>query len=285
MQIGAHVSAAGGYKNAISNGTELGCDAIQFFPSAPHSWYTKQPSSSQISEFNTLFKSSSIKSVFLHAIYLINFATADSEHLKKSIDSMVTFMKIASDIGASTVVVHPGSHKGLGFERVQDQLIESINEVVEESPDGPMIALENMSGMGSQICSDLDELLNVVTKINSDRVGICLDTQHAYAAGYDLRQKKICDDIISSISNQIGLNKLCVIHANDSKTGLGSHLDRHENIGEGHIGDNVFLNLMKGLATTDMPFILEVPGFKHKGPDIENITKLKTIQKQVGLKK
>ena len=281
MLMGAHVSASGGYFRGIERGMELECESIQLFPSAPHRWATKPLSLESANHFKNVFKTSSVKSVYLHAIYLLNLATEDETHLAKSITTMIEFLNISNFIGAESVILHPGNHKGIGQKAGQHRLEQSLQEILDQSPIGTNIALENMAGAGTQMCGDFEQIISIIKNVNSDRLGICLDTQHAFAFGYDIRDYKICSQLINLISREIGLNKLHLIHANDSKTALGSNLDRHENIGDGEIGNIGFENLMNCIINTDTPFILEVPGYSKTGPDARSIAALKNIHNKI----
>ena len=281
MLMGAHVSASGGYFRGIERGMELGCESIQIFPSAPHSWSTKALTQEQVIQFKEIFSNSSISSVHLHAIYLLNLATGDEAHLNKSARAMIEFLDISDTIGASSVVLHPGNHKGLGQESGQKILETSLSSILNQTSKTTKISLENMSGSGTQMCGDFNQIINVIKNIEGDRVGICLDTQHAFAYGYDIRDYKTCYEIISLIDSEIGLEKLHLVHANDSKSQLGSHLDRHENIGQGYIGNIGFKNFMNCLTDTNIPFILEVPGYSGNGPDDKSIMDLKTLHHEV----
>ena len=281
MLMGAHVSASGGYFRGIERGMELGCESIQIFPSAPHSWATKPILQEEITTFSNTFTSSDIASVYFHAIYLLNLATEDATHLKKSTLAMIEFLNLSEQIGVNSVVLHPGNHKGIGQEAGQKILEKSLINILDNSPDTTKISIENMSGAGTQMCGDFEQIISIIENIGSDRVGICLDTQHAFAYGYDIRRYRTCHQIISLIESRIGLDKLHLIHANDSKTALGSNLDRHENIGEGHIGNIGLKNMMHCLLQTNIPFILEVPGYSKKGPDNQSISDLKSLHNEI----
>jgi len=280
MLMGAHVSASGGYSNGINRGMELKCESIQIFPSAPHSWATKELQPEDALEFKHKIKQSKIESVYLHAIYLLNLATEDNSHLHKSINAMVDFLNISNDLGAVSVVLHPGNHKGIGQIKGQGILQDALKQVLDQTPPRTLISIENMAGAGTQLCSDFDQIIDIIKNIGDSRIGICLDTQHAFACGYDIRDYNTCDQIISLIESEIGLNNLHLIHANDSKTPLGSKLDRHENLGDGHIGDIGFQNLMHRLKDTDIPFILEVPGYSKSGPDSQSVMYLKKLRNE-----
>ena len=282
MLIGAHVSTAGGISKAVARGVEIGCEALQIFGSSPQGWAFKPIPGTEIESFRQQASESSIGSVFLHAIYLINLGTPNTANLEKGIDSLVNYMRLAADIGADGVIVHPGSHGGKGYDAAFPQAVDAINRVLEQSPEGPLLTLENMAGMGQHIGAKFEELGRILNEVGSPRVGICLDTQHSFAAGYDLTSETGINAMIEEFDREIGLKNLVAVHANDSKRPLGSGVDRHDNIGEGFIGVDGFETIMGNPAFHQIPFFLEVPGAEGKGPDTQNVEILKDIRKRVG---
>ena len=282
MLIGAHVSTAGGISKAVARGVEIGCEALQIFGSSPQGWAFKPIPGTEIESFRQQASESSIGSVFLHAIYLINLGTPNAANLEKGIDSLVNYMRLAADIGADGVIVHPGSHGGKGYDAAFPQAVDAINRVLEQSPEGPLLTLENMAGMGQHIGAKFEELGRILNEVGSPRVGICLDTQHSFAAGYDLTSEAGINAMIEEFDREIGLKNLVAVHANDSKRPLGSGVDRHDNIGEGFIGVDGFETIMGNPAFHQIPFFLEVPGAEGKGPDTQNVEILKDIRQRVG---
>ena len=282
MLIGAHVSTAGGISKAVARGVEIGCEALQIFGSSPQGWAFKPIPGTEIESFRQQAAESSIGSVFLHAIYLINLGTPNAANLEKGIDSLVNYMRLAADIGADGVIVHPGSHGGKGYDAAFPQAVDAINRVLEQSPEGPLLTLENMAGMGQHIGAKFEELGRILNEVGSPRVGICLDTQHSFAAGYDLTSETGINAMIEEFDREIGLKNLVAVHANDSKRPLGSGVDRHDNIGEGFIGVDGFETIMGNPAFHQIPFFLEVPGAEGKGPDTQNVEILKDIRQRVG---
>jgi len=283
MKIGAHVSASGGISKAVGRGVEIGCETIQIFGSSPQSWAFRPVPDSEIDAFRRSATESGLGPVFLHAIYLINMGTADQSSLAKGIDSLVNYMNLAANIGAGGIIFHPGSHKGAGYGAVFEQAVESIKRVLDQSPVGPYLCLENMAGMGQHIGAKLWELGDIIKAVDDPRLRICLDTQHSFAAGYDLRTKEGVDMMMFEFDETIGVDNLAAVHANDSKQPCGSGVDRHDNIGEGLIGEAGFEAIMGHAAFRDVPFFLEVPGFEGKGPDQRNIDILKNIRHRVGI--
>ena len=283
MKIGAHVSTSGGISKAVVRGQEIGCEAIQIFGSSPQTWAFKPVPGEQIELFKQGLADAGIGPVFLHAIYLINLGTPDKEKLKKGIDSLANYMKLAADLDATGVIFHPGSHGGRGYEAVLPQTVEAIKIVLDTAPEGPVLAVENMAGMGQHIGAKFDELGGILDAVDSPRLKICLDTQHSFAAGYDLVNSDGIQAMLDELDAGPGSANVAAVHANDSKRVCGSGVDRHDNIGEGFIGEEGFAAIMANPAFADVPFLLEVPGFEGNGPDQQNMDILKRIRQQVGL--
>ncbi len=283
MKIGAHVSSAGGISKAVDRGAEIGCETIQLFGSSPQGWAFKPVPEAEISAFRQKTAETGIGPAFLHAIYLINLGTPNQDNLEKGIQSLINYMVLAAEIGAGGVIFHPGSHKGIGYEGILPQAVASIQRVLENSPEGPYLCLENMAGMGQHSGAKFAELAGILKAVDNPRLRVCLDTQHSFAAGYDLTTTDGVEAMIAEFDETIGLDNLAAVHANDSKQLCGSGVDRHDNIGEGFIGEQGFQAIMGNPAFRDVPFFLEVPGFEGKGPDQRNVDILKNIRKRVGL--
>jgi deoxyribonuclease-4 len=274
---------SGGISKAVVRGQDIGCEAIQIFGSSPQTWTFKPVPGEQIELFKQGLADAGIGPVFLHAIYLINLGTPDKEKLKKGIDSLANYMKLAADLGATGVIFHPGSHGGRGYEAVLPQTVEAIKIVLDTAPEGPVLAVENMAGMGQHIGAKFDELGGILDAVDSPRLKICLDTQHSFAAGYDLANPEGIQAMLDELDAGPGSANVAAVHANDSKRVCGSGVDRHDNIGEGFIGEEGFAAIMANPAFADVPFLLEVPGFEGNGPDQQNMDILKRIRQQVGL--
>ena len=193
-------------------------------------------------------------------------------------------MNAALDIGALGVIFHLGSHKGKGFEGVLDQVATHLKEVLSESPEDVYLILENSAGMGNHIGSKFSELGTMMREVGDPRVKVCLDTQHSFAAGYDLTNPEGVAATMEEFDREIGLEHLVAVHCNDSKPPLGGAVDRHENIGEGQMGIGAFEAIMAHAAFSDVPFYLEVPGFENKGPDLQNMETVKEIRERLGVR-
>lgn len=284
MRIGAHVSAAGGVDKAIDRAVEMGAECIQLFAGGgPQSWRFTHPGPGGCEAFRRKSQKMGIAPNFMHGIYLINLGTPDAALLAKSVDALVQAMNLAADLGVSGVIFHLGSHKGAGGQAVFKQVVEAIQQVLQRSQEGPWLVLENSAGMGQHIGSSFGELGRITRAVGSPRVKVCLDTQHCWAAGYNVATPEGLNATMEEFEREIGLEHLVAVHANDSKVPLGSGVDRHENIGDGLIGQEGFATILSHPAFRNVPFFLEVPGPDGKGPDKTQVERLKAIRARVGL--
>jgi deoxyribonuclease IV len=199
--------------------------------------------------------------------------------LAKSIDWLIYALSMADRLGVRGVIIHTGSHKGRGFDSILPQVVSSIKNILARTS-GSLLILETSAGGGGSIGRDFRELGLIIKAVNDPRLKICIDTQHVFAGGYDLKTKIGLNDALVELEEEVGLSNLECFHANDSKVEYRSGRDRHENIGEGFIGAEGFENLVNHPKLKDIPFILEVPGFSGNGPDTENIQKLKSLIKE-----
>ncbi|MFL2784571.1 MAG: deoxyribonuclease IV [Dehalococcoidia bacterium] len=284
MKIGAHVSTAGGLSNAFDRASNIGAEAIQIFASSPRAWKFNQPKEEEVSLFKEKMDQTGIWPCYIHGSYLVNIG-GDPSQIEKSIESLTNNMSVAGKIGAEGVIFHGGSHKGKGFHNIVKQASECLKRVLDNSPENVWLCLENSAGMGSHIGSSFEEMGELIHLVQNDNLKVCLDTEHMFAAGYDLTNSDEIPLIMKKFDEEIGLSKLVAVHANDSKVELGSGVDRHENIGDGFIGIDGFKSLMKDPSFERVPFFLEVPGFDSKGPDETNINLLKSIRTDLGINK
>ena len=284
MKVGAHVGASGGLITAFERARAIGAETIQIFGAPPQTWRRRIIRPQECEAFRAGMKETGIQPVFLHGPYLINLATETPEQLTKSTDALTGDLKLASAIGAQGVIFHIGSHKGAGFEQVLPQVADALRKVLADTPDDAWIILENSAGMGGSVGSKITELGAIITACKSKRLRVCLDTEHAYAAGYNIADPAGVEETMAEFDREIGLDRLVAVHANDSKIPLGGGVDRHDNIGEGHIGRKGFEVIMRHKAFADVPFLLEVPGYYKQGPDQPNIDALKEIRAKVTAK-
>ena len=277
MKLGAHVSASGGLSKSIDRALNIGAEAIQIFASSPRAWRFNYPKQEEVDLFKNKSEQSGIGPCYIHGSYLVNIGGSEDQ-LQKSIDCLVSNMTVAGEIGAEGVIFHGGSHKGKGFDAVLDQAASCLAQVLEKSPDNVWLCLENSAGMGAHIGSSFQEIGRILNTVNHPNLKVCLDTEHCFAAGYNLAVPEELDKVMTEFDSEVGLGKLVAVHANDAKVEFGSGVDRHENIGEGFIGLSGFESIIGNEAFKDVPFFLEVPGFDGNGPDKENLDRLKTIR-------
>ena len=283
MKIGAHVKTAGGVDKAIDRAEEMGAETIQIFSGAPQAWRRKEYRPEEVETYRARVAETGIEPAFLHGVYLVNLATSNQENLAKSLDALVHDMNVCRLLGALGVIFHIGSHRGAGYEQVFRQVVDSVRRVIEATPEETWLILENSAGMGGAVGSKFDELGRIIREAGSPRVKVCLDTQHMFAAGYDVKTKDGLEAAMSEFDADVGLDRLVAVHANDSKCPLAGGVDRHENIGEGHIGLDGLQNVMSHPAFREVPFLLEVPGFDNQGPDQRNVETLKGLREKAGL--
>jgi deoxyribonuclease-4 len=280
MKLGAHVSIVGGVDKAIDRAASIRAECIQIFSGAPIAWKRKTYSEEELGTYRQKVQSTGIEPAFIHAPYLVNLATDVDDILARSVDALVADMRAAHLLGALGVVVHLGSHAPAGWDERFGQVIAACSRILAATPDDTWLILENRAAVG-QIGSTLAELGVIVRAVASERIKICLDTQHAWAVGYDLKTSAGLSVTLEEFAQAIGLERLVLVHANDSGCPMGARLDRHENIGQGSIGLDGFTNLMSRSELEAVPFVLEVPGFDGDGPDARNVELLKAIWTEV----
>jgi deoxyribonuclease-4 len=288
MKIGAHVSTAGGLTTAFERALNIGAECMQIFESAPQQWGTSRIDAAQAQAFRDGMAESGIGPVFIHGKYLMNLASADAKIFKTSASTLRSTLVIAGRIGARGVIFHTGSHKGLGLEAVFEQVCEAAVSILAETPDDVWMIFENSAGQGGTIGSQFADLGQILKRIDNPRAKVCVDTCHAFAAGYDLSTAAGVAAAMDELEREIGAENVAAVHCNDSKTPLGAGRDLHENIGEGHIGRAGFEALVAHRAFAGVPFLLEVPGFKldgaAKGPDKQNVDLMKEIRAKAKVK-
>jgi deoxyribonuclease-4 len=282
MRIGAHVSTANRADLAIDRAVDIGAEAVQIFVSPPQGWAFKGIDEKIAADFKAKARENDVGPTVLHGIFLVSLGSDDPALVGRGKQSLIRYMDAANDLGAMGVIFHLGSHKGRGFDTVFDQLVSSIHDVLAESPD-VFLMLENSAGMGSHIGSKFAELGRVHKALDDPRVRICLDTQHSFAAGYDLTMPEGIAATMDEFDREIGLQHLAAVHCNDSKPPFGGAVDRHENIGEGAMGLAAFEAIVAHPAFSDVPFYLEVPGYEGKGPDVRNVDTMKEIRRKAGV--
>lgn len=283
MRIGAHISSAGGPQGVFERAAAIGAEAVQLFISPPQQWRVPPLKRDQVAAFRAAHESARIPA-FFHGVYLVNLGSDDEALVGRSKDSLTQYLRAAGELGATGTIFHVGSHKGAGFDAVLDQACRTMEEVLRAVPNEALLIMENNAGQGGGIGAKFAELGHIIRGLGGDRrVAVCLDTCHAFAMGYDIATKVGCEAAMDEFDREIGLDRLVAVHANDSKMPLGGVRDRHENIGDGHIGYEGFRTLISHPAFRDVPFFLEVPGIENKGPDTENIERLKRLRREAGV--
>lgn len=261
--LGAHVSISGGIENAPLRGDTLQCDTIQIFSKQQLRWEAKSLSEKEVTQYKENLGKSTIKSVVIHISYLINPGSPEREKLKKSRNALLEEIIRAECLQASGLVLHPGSHMNKIPEDTCLKLIaESINIMIDQTKGLKLkLLIENTAGQGSALGYTFEHLAKIIELVqDKSRVGICFDTCHAFAAGYDMRTEKAYAETFRKFHDSIGLDKIAIFHINDSKKGLGTRIDRHENLGYGCIGKDTFRLLVNDIRFKNIPMILETPG-------------------------
>ena len=282
MLIGAHVSAAGGSNKAVARAEEIGAECFQIFASSPRMWSAKPIADDVAQKYAEEMKRAGMGPTVLHGKYLIALGAEDPELLAKSEKALRADVAAANKLDALGVIFHPASHRGRGFETIIDQFANAVRTILDNEPGDSLLMLETSAGAGDHIGSTFAELGTLIKAIGNERVAVCLDTQHVWAAGYNIVNTDSLSAALDEFDKEIGLGLLRSVHANDSMRELGSSVDRHENIGDGLIGTAGFKTLMSNDAFKHVPFYLEVPGTGKSGPDKPNIDRLKAIRSQVG---
>lgn len=276
--LGAHLSTTGGHHKAVQSIAEKGGNCLQIFSSSPRTWKSASISDEAIEHFNKVTSDLRIGPIYFHALYLANLAF-DNDTGKKSVVAMINELNLASKMGVKGSVIHTGSFinpqpEYYGHD-VYEDVIMNITTILENTPEDTLLILENSGNR--KIGQKLDELGVIIDAVGSPRVKVCLDTCHLHVAGYDLNDQKDFEHFLLAFDTLIGLERLELIHLNDSKDPFNSSRDRHENIGKGNVGIDVFKNFLNNPQTKHLPFILEVPGFDEKGPDKENLDIVKSL--------
>lgn len=264
MILGAHVSTAGGIHNAIKNGTDLDCEAIQIFLRNPNQWQGKQPTDAIYEKFRTAWAEAGLAEVIVHDIHLSNLASPKPDVLAKSSQAFREQMELAHVLGLRYIVTHLGAHLGEGEAFGLKRLTKSFDRLFEtaEAPD-VIVLLETTAGQGTNLGYCFEHIRDVIGMSKyPDRFGVCFDTCHVFAAGYDIRTEADCSKTFSQFDDTVGLNRLKAFHLNDAKSTYQSRVDRHEHIGEGNIGVPAFAYILNDPRFAAIPLIIETPEMK-----------------------
>ena len=277
MHIGAHLSSAGGIHTAVDRAEAIGADSLQVFTQSPRAWRPTNHDPATFEKFRERRDEVGLRGVLCHALYLCNFAATDDAIYEKSVTALRTTMQVACGIGADAVVFHVGSHLGAGFDKALEKVLPAVEQVLELCNDTTWLLMENSAGAGGTIGRSVEELATIYERLDRHpRLGVCLDSCHLYVSGVDVTERAQLDALLDEVDEAIGLDRLRALHVNDSAAPLGSNRDRHANIGDGLLGEQlgVFLGhpRLQGL-----PAVLEVEGREKKGPDKEQVDLAKAI--------
>lgn len=271
MLIGAHVSTAGGLAKAVARGVERDCDSIQIFSQSPRTWKPTVHSDEDFAEFNRDLAASRVEGVIIHAIYLINPASPDPELREKSRRSLVYALRVGDAIGAAGVVLHPGSRQDGELKPALERAGGLIAEALAESESCPVL-IEQMAGHQGILGIGFDEIGTMIeTAGGSDRIGVCLDTCHLFASGHDIRSRDGIDSVLTELDAAVDPGRPRALHINDSKFGFDSRKDRHENLGEGEIGEESLAIYLSEPRFDGLIATLEIPGSDRKGPARQDV--------------
>lgn len=279
MLLGVHVSGVAKIYEALDRAHELGCNTMQVFSRNPQRWREDFLTAQEIEEFNRRQEIFKIKPVFIHIPYLINLASPNPKLYKVSIEAYIEDILEASRIKADYIITHMGSHKETSEPAGLKRLIRALNTILEKTKESKVgILLENTSGSGSWLGYKFNHQRIVLQGLkNKERVGLCLDTAHAYLAGYDISTKIGLEILLNEIEKTAGLAHIKLIHLNDAKDKLGSKHDRHEHIGKGNIGMEGMKRIINHPKLRNIPFILETPK-KIEGDDIMNLNTVRKLR-------
>lgn len=257
MRFGFQVRVDKGFKEALNYALELGCETIQTLITSPLSWKISK-NSKEFKWYISELKENDIYPVAIHSPYLLNLASPEEDVYKKSVLILIEHLRFAEEGGADFVIVHAGSHKGEGFEIGMERLTQSLRMILEYHKGKAMILVENTAGGGSGMCSSIEEMEMLLENVNSDKIGICLDICHLFAAGYDLRTADKVAELSNMVESKLG-EKVKLIHLNDCRSPLGSKVDRHESLGKGNIGIKGIKAIIKDPFFSRLPAIMETP--------------------------
>lgn len=274
MLFGAHCS--GGVKKALDNAIEMGADVVQLFVQSPRTWRFPEHDPADLEAFRSKREEAGIPAL-VHALYLVNLAAPDDAIYSKSVDTMRSTVDAACAIDADGVIFHVGSHLGAGLETGLERVVPALERVLDRCNERTWLLVENSAGAGGTIGRSIDELVAIVDALGRhERLGVCLDSCHLFVSGVDVTDPVVMSALLADVDARIGLDRLRALHANDAKAPLGSNRDRHDNIGDGLIGEGLGVFLAQP-AVQDLPVVLEVPGADGKGPNADEIRKLREL--------
>jgi deoxyribonuclease IV len=278
MLIGAHVSTAGGLERAVERAEELGAEAMQIFHQSPRMWRPTRYSEDDFAAFRARLAQSPVRSAYIHAVYLINVASDDAAVRRKSLTSLKHALSVGDGIGAAGVIVHPGSGKGQASGPAFKKLGKAMAAALAATDSCPLL-FENTAGAGFTIGRTFEELARVVeVSGGGERVGVCLDSCHLLASGYEVHDRAAFAEVVDEYDRIVGLDRLRALHLNDSKVALGANVDRHANLGEGELGEDGIRVFLGERRFKRLPVLIEVPGPDGHGPDKRQVDIAKRLR-------
>lgn len=275
MLFGAHCS--GGVKRALDHGTEIGADAVQLFAQSPRAWRFPEHDPADLAAFRARRRDAGIGAVLIHALYLVNLAAPDEEIYRKSIATMRSTVRTACALEADAVVFHVGSHLRSGFEAGLERAVPAIAQVLEDCSETTWLLIENSAGAGGTMGRSIEEISAIVDALDRHpRLGVCLDACHLYVSGVDVTKRATLDSTLAELGERVGLDRLRAVHVNDAATPLGSNRDRHANVLDGLIGEQMGVFLSHP-SLQHLPAVMETPGPDNHGPDAAEMGKLREL--------
>lgn len=277
FRVGCHVSISGGVEKAVDRQKDQSGNCGQIFAGSPRTWSVSEYEEENSKVFQERRDEEDQSPYVIHSTYLVNLATPKDDLFEKSLNCLQSELNAAGTLGVEYVVFHPGAHTGSGRENGIERIAEGIDEL--DIPDGVTLLLENTAGKGTTLGKSMVELRQMIEKADTpeEKIGVCIDTCHAHAAGYDLVSEDGFQDFIQEIEEDLGLEKVKVLHLNDSKDECGSEKDNHEDIGYGNIGEEGFSNLVNSEELEELPMVLETPQDNRESYR-ENIEKIRELR-------
>ena len=278
MQIGAHISSAGGIDKAIDRAVDLGADSVQVFTQSPRTWRPTNHDPASFERFREKRAEAGIGGVLCHALYLCNLAAPDDTVYEKSVLAMGNTMQVACGIGADAAVFHVGSHLGSGFEVGLERVLPAMDVVLRLCSDETWLLMENSAGAGGTIGRSIEELATLFERLDRHpRLGICLDSCHLWVSGVDVTDPAALDACLDEVDSAIGLDRLRALHVNDAPAPFGSNRDRHAHILEGELGEKLGV-FLSNPRLQGLPAVLETAGPENRGPDAAELQKTKDLR-------
>ena len=271
MKLGFHVSIRDGVDRAVDRADVIGCTTFQIFTQSPRMWKHRELREEEVKRFEDRLRETGIDPVFSHMPYLPNLSTPNPVNYRKSVGTLIAETRKCNQLGIRYLVTHLGSHLGSGPDRGIERIVEALNHVNTVFDETPTILLENTSGKTNEVGSTFHEISQIIERAESDRVGVCLDTCHAYTRGYNIAKRQGLSEALNELDSHVGLGRLHLVHLNDARDPLGSRLDRHEHIGLGNIGEEGFKVILNS-ELREVPMVMETP-MDERRADVDNMRK------------